>query len=440
MPTVYDQKLRIAFLGDYVPRQCGIATFTRDLCESVAQAAPGSECIVGAVNDRPEGYDYPARVHFELIEKDLDSYRRAADFLNFNNVELLCIQHEFGIYGGPAGSHILTLLKEVHMPVVTTLHTVLREPDAQQRHVMNEIAVRSDRLVVMAKKGADFLRDVYQIPAEKIDVIPHGIPDVPFRDAGEFKNQFGVEGRKVLFTFGLLGPSKGIEYVIEALPEIITRHPEVVYIVLGATHPNLLASDGESYRLSLERLAEDLGVKAHVIFYNRYVSSEDLKEFIGAADIYITPYLNEAQITSGTLAYVFGAGKAVISTPYWHARELLSDDRGILVPFRDAGAITAAVGQFLDNPQRFEKTRQNAYALGRGMIWTAIATQYLDTFEHARSGHRDEPRRNFDRRKKPRRAFAEWHPRRKVLRSSATSSRSCLQNDRRHRHVSARGF
>ncbi len=295
---------RIAFLGDYLPRQCGIATFTHDLCESVACATPGSDCFVGAVNDRWEGYEYPSRVRFEFQEKELDSFRRAADFLNFSNADVLCVQHEFGIYGGPAGSHLLALLKEVRMPVVTTLHTLLREPDVAQRKVMDELANRSDRLVVMTRNGADILRDTYGVTDAKVDIVPHGIPDQPFIESSFYKEQFGVEGRQVLLTFGLIGPSKGIEHVIEALPEIVRQHPNVVYLVLGATHPNLIAHEGERYRLSLERLAEDRGVKEHVIFHNRFVSLDDLKEFIGATDIYLTPYLNEAQVTSGTLAYV----------------------------------------------------------------------------------------------------------------------------------------
>ncbi|GAB1483575.1 hypothetical protein MASR2M78_23910 [Treponema sp.] len=334
---------KIAFLGGFLPRLCGIASFTHDVCEAVALEAPNAQCYTCAVNDRAEPYNYPPRVRFELEEKDLDSYRRAADFLNFNNTQVLCVQHEFGIYGGPAGSYVLALLKELRMSVVTTLHTVLLEPNPDQRHVMDELVRRSDRLVVMAEKGAEILRDVYAVPNERIDVIPHGIPDMPFVDSSAYKGQFGVEGRAVLLTFGLLGPGKGIEYVIEALPEIVKQHPDVVYIVLGATHPHLVAREGETYRLSLERLTADLGVTEHVIFDNRYVSLEDLKEFIGATDIYITPYLNEAQITSGTLAYVFGAGKAVVSTPYWHAQELLADDKGILVPFRDSAAIADAV-------------------------------------------------------------------------------------------------
>ena len=389
---------RIAFLGDYLPRLCGIATFTHDLCESIAREIPDADCFVGAVNDRQEGYDYSPRVRFELLEKDLDSYRRAADFLNFNRAAVLCVQHEFGIYGGAAGSHLLALLKEVRMPVVTTLHTILREPNSAQRRVMDELVRRSDRLVVMAQHGAEILREVYDVSQEKVDVIPHGIPDLPFIDSSFYKAEFGVEGRRVLLTFGLISPGKGIEYVIEALPEIVRHHPNVVYLVLGATHPHLLATEGERYRLSLERLARDRGVKEHVIFYNRFVSPEDLKEFIGATDIYLTPYLNAAQVTSGTLAYVFGAGKAVVSTAYWHAQELLSEGRGVLVPFRDSNAIAEGVCNLLDDPSRMEAMRRDAYAMGRKMIWPAVAQRYLQTFQHARS----------DRKSLPRAAFAGW--------------------------------
>ncbi len=388
----------VAFLGDYPPRLCGIATFTADLCEAVAAAAPESLCYAGAVNDRAGPYDYPPRVRFEIDEKDLDSYRRAADYLNFENAKILCLQHEFGIYGGSAGSHILALLRELRMPVVTTLHTVLRDPDKDQRALMVELAKRSDRLVVMARMGAEILGETYGIAESKIDVIPHGIPDIPFADSSAFKDQFGVEGRVVLLTFGLLGPGKGIEYAIEALPEIVARHPNVIYLILGATHPHLVAREGESYRLSLERLAENRGVKDNVIFFNRYVSIEDLKQFIGAADIYLTPYLNEAQITSGTLAYVFGAGKAVVSTPYWHAKELLGEGRGELVPFRDAGAIARSVCALLDEPERMAFIRAAAYRMGRAMIWPAVATRYLESFAQA----------SRDRKANPRSSFAAW--------------------------------
>jgi glycosyltransferase involved in cell wall biosynthesis len=385
----------VAFLGDYVPRHCGIATFTRDLCEAVSAAAPESECYAGAVNDRGEGYEYPPRVRFELLEKDIDSYRRAADFLNFNNADVLCVQHEFGIYGGAAGSHLLALLKEVRMPVVTTLHTLLTEPDAAQRKVMDEITRRSERVVVMARKGEEILREVYSVPAGKIVVIPHGIPDVPLVDSTAAKEQFGVEGRKVLLTFGLIGPGKGIEHAIQALPEIVQRHPEVVYIILGATHPHLLAHEGERYRQGLEWLAEEQGVKAHVIFDNRYVSPADLREFVSATDIYLTPYLNQEQITSGTLAQVFGAGRAVISTPYRHAQELLKEGRGMLVPFANPAAIAEAVCEYLERPGFIQSTQQAAWQAGREMIWPAVAQEYLETFRQVCSEHRAPARTAF---------------------------------------------
>src|SRR4051812_10939832 len=281
---------QIAFLGDYIPRRCGIATFTADICEAVATEFPGTACIVGSVNDRPEGYDYPPRVRFELDERELDSYRRAADFLNINNVEVVSVQHEFGIYGGPAGSHLLTFLRELRKPVVTTLHTVLSEPNADQRMVMQQLDLLSARFIVMADRGREMLESIYHVDPAKIDLIPHGVIDMPFIDSNFYKDVFGIEGKTVLLTFGLLSPNKGIEYVIQALPEILQRHPEVVYLVLGATHPNLIAQEGEVYRRKLERLAIECGVQEQVIFYDRYVALEELKEFIGAADIYITPY------------------------------------------------------------------------------------------------------------------------------------------------------
>lgn len=396
---------RIAFVGDYVPRQCGIATFTADLCEAVAAEFPSVQCFVGAVNDRDGGYNYPDRVRFEINEKEIESYRRAADFLNINNVELVSVQHEFGIFGGPSGSHLLALLRDLNMPVVTTLHTILKEPNDQQRRVMGQLAQLSDRFIVMAQKGGDFLREIYNVPAEKIDLIPHGIPDIPFIDPNFYKDQFGVEGKTVLLTFGLLGPNKGIEYVIEALPGILEKNPNVVYIVLGATHPALIAREGESYRLGLERLAEARGVKKNVIFYNRFVTIEELKEFIGAADLYLTPYLNEKQITSGTLAYTFGAGKAVISTPYWHAQELLADERGVLVPFADSKAIAQAVNGLLANPTQRHAMRKSAYLLGREMIWPVVARRCMESFEKARAGRRHLPRKAFARQTLEHRAY-----------------------------------
>ena len=375
---------KIAFVGDHPPRKCGIATFTCDLLAAVASAHPQSQCFAVSVNDIKGGYEYPDVVRFEIEEQDLSSYLRAADFLNINNVDIVCLQHEFGIFGGRAGGHILAFLRDLRMPVVTTLHTVLREPRADQRRVMRELTALSTRLVVMAERGRQMLQDIYDVPPGKIDLIAHGIPDVGFVDPTYFKDQFGVEGKVVLLTFGLLSPNKGIECVLNALPGILAEFPDVVYIVLGATHPNELREHGEAYRLSLEILAKKNKVEKHVIFYNRYVDLENLKEFIGAADLYITPYLNEAQITSGTLAYTFGAGKAVVSTPYWHAAELLAEDRGVLVPFADSQAIAREVAALLRDDTRRHAIRKNAYRIGREMIWSNVAQLYMRSFELSR--------------------------------------------------------
>ncbi len=376
---------RAAFLGNYVPRQCGIGTFTTDLCESIAAEFPSVNCFALPMNDRPGGYDYPPAVRFELNERELDAYRRAADFLNLNHADVLCVQHEFGIYGGEAGSHLLHLLRGVQMPVVTTLHTVLEKPNDAQRRVMDRLAQLSDRFVVMTNKADTMLREIYGVPTEKIDIIPHGIPDMPFVDPNFYKDQFKVEGKFVLLTFGLLSSGKGIEHVIEAMPAILEKHPNVVYIVLGATHPNIVAQEGEAYRSRLEQIAQERGVGEQVVFHNKFVSLEELKEYIGAADIYVTPYLNPAQITSGTLAYTFGAGKAVVSTPYWHAEELLADGRGILVPFRDPPAVAEAVNSLIENEARRHAMRKAAYLLGREMIWPAVARRYMEAFEKARA-------------------------------------------------------
>jgi glycosyltransferase involved in cell wall biosynthesis len=374
----------IAFIGDYLPRKCGIATFTGDLWHSVATRYPKTECFVVPLDDTPGGYDYPPEVRFQIPEDDLDAYHRAADFLNFSNVDVVCLQHEYGIFGGAAGGHILALLRNLRMPVVTTLHTVLKEPNADQRRVMDQLTDLSSRVTVMSQRGQSFLREIYKVPDEKIDLIPHGIPDLPFVDPNFYKDRFGVEGKNVLLTFGLLSPSKGIEHALRALPDILKEFPETVYIVLGATHPKLMQEQGESYRFSLERITQDLGIKKNVIFYNRFVELRELVEFIGAADIYVTPYLNPAQITSGTLAYSFGCGKAVVSTPYWHAEELLADGRGVLVPFGDSGAIAREVCALLHDDQRRHAMRKRAYLLGREMIWANVAHLYMSSFQRAR--------------------------------------------------------
>jgi glycosyltransferase involved in cell wall biosynthesis len=375
---------RIAFIGNYLPRKCGIATFTSDLLTAVAAEHPASECFSVSMNDIKEGYEYPKVVRFEIEDQDLSSYLRAADFLNISNVDVVCLQHEFGIFGGPAGSHILALLRELRMPIVVTLHTVLREPRTDQRLVMQELIALSTRLVVMSARGRQMLQDIYHALPAKIDLIHHGIPDIPYVEPDDLKEEFGVSGRTVLFTFGLLSPNKGIEYVLNALPSIVAKFPDVVYMVVGATHPNEFRERGEAYRVGLEILAAKNRVEKNVIFYNSFVDLDTLKDFIGAADVYITPYLNEAQSTSGTLAYTFGSGKPVVSTPYWHAVELLSDGHGVLVPFGSSDAIATEVSALLRDPVRRNTMREGAYKLGREMVWSSVARMYMRSFELSR--------------------------------------------------------
>jgi glycosyltransferase involved in cell wall biosynthesis len=386
---------RVAVIGNYLPRQCGIATFTTDLCDAIGEEYETLQLLAVPVNDPGSQYIYPPRVRFELMEGDPSSYDDAADFLNFSNVDLVCLQHEYGIFGGPAGSHILRLVRRLKMPVVTTLHTVLREPDATQRAVMDEIAVLSDRLIVMSEHSSQLLQEVFGVPEEKIDVIPHGVPDLPFGDPNYYKDSSGTEGRAVLLTFGLLSPNKGIERVIEALPSIVAAHPEVVYMVVGATHPHIRRREGDKYRLQLQALARKLGVERNVIFHNRFVSPEEMAQFVGSADIYITPYRYEAQAVSGTLAYALGAGKAIISTPYWHAAELLADGRGVLVPFEDSGAIASAAIELLDNEVARHAMRKRAYLYARDTVWNKAAESYMSTFVRARSDRMLVPRIAF---------------------------------------------
>lgn len=378
-------KSSIAFLGNYLPRKCGIATFTHDLCEAVVrEAGDSSDVFAVAMNDVPEGYAYSPRVRFEIRQNAQQDYLLASEFLNINQVSAVCLQHEYGIFGGPFGVHLLNLLRRLRRPLVTTLHTVLREPNTDQQKILEEIGRLSDRVVVMSDKAHDILNDVYNIRPDKVVKIHHGIPDVPFVDPNFHKDQFGVEGKKVMLTFGLLSPGKGLEYAIEALPAIVDRHPEVVYIILGATHPHVKRDHGEEYRNGLKRLADQLGVSNNVMFVNRFVELNELCEYLGAADIYVTPYLNEVQITSGTLAYALGAGKATVSTPYWYAAEMLDEGRGRLVPFMDAAAIAEQVNDLLDRETERHAMRKRAYSFTRQMTWSNVARQYLHLFEEAR--------------------------------------------------------
>jgi len=353
------------------------------------------------VNDTQEGYDYPGRVRWSLAQDDLMAYQKAAEFLNFNNIDMVCLQHEYGIFGGEAGSHVLHLLRRLKMPLVTTLHTVLREPNPDQLMVMEEIAELSDRLIVMSQLSSQFLQEVFKVPGSKIDMVPHGVPDLPFLDPNFYKDRFGVEGKAVLLTFGLLSPNKGIENVIQALPQILSKHKNVVYIVAGATHPHILRREGDKYRASLHALAKEAGVESQVMFHNRFASPEEMAEFIGAADIYITPYRHEAQVVSGTLAYALGAGKAIISTPYWHAIELLDDRRGALVPFQNPDAIAQKTIELLDTPATRHAMRKRAYLFAREMIWKRVAQGYMESFSRVRRDRMESPRVQFSARATP---------------------------------------
>jgi glycosyltransferase involved in cell wall biosynthesis len=392
---------RIAVMGNYLPRQCGIATFTTDLCAAISAEYGTARLLALPVNDTEQGYDYPERVRWSLAQDDVKSYQDAAEFLNFNNIDMVCLQHEYGIFGGPAGSHILHLLRGLKMPVVTTLHTVLREPNPDQLMVMEEIAELSDRLIVMSQLSSQFLQEIFKVPGSKIDMVPHGVPDLPFLDPNFYKDRFRVEGKAVLLTFGLLSPNKGIENVIQALPQILSKHKNVAYIVAGATHPHILRREGDKYRASLQALAKEVGVESQVIFHDRFVSPEEMAEFIGAADIYITPYRYEEQVVSGTLAYALGAGKAIISTPYWHAIELLDDRRGALVPFQNPTAIANKTIELLNTPAIRHAMRKRAYLFARDMVWKKVAQGYMESFTRVRSDRMESPRVQFSARATP---------------------------------------
>ncbi len=373
----------VVLIGSYVPRRCGIATFTADLAAAILENNPRIDCSVVAMNDRPDGYEYPDEVRLQIGQDNLSEYLQAANYLNLLDPDVVCLQHEYGIFGGQRGSFVVELAQNLRVPLVTTFHTILRDPSPEELKITRQLAELSDRLVVMSERGADFLRNIYQVPESKIVLIHHGIPDVPFLDPDPCKKKVVRADKFVILTFGLLSPGKGIEFVIDALPEIVSQHPEVLYFVVGATHPHCKAESGEDYRLSLHRRAKDLGVGDNVVFHDRFMERDELLEIIRAADIYVTPYLNEAQIVSGTLAYAVGAGKAVVSTPYWHAQEMLADGRGRLVPFKDHKAIASEINQLLGFPELRLEMRRAAYEYSRPMVMKQMGRRYLELFSEA---------------------------------------------------------
>lgn len=378
------KEIEVAFVSSYVPRKCGIATFTKDLADSISDLDGGEAGIgsitVTALNDIAEGYKYPSEVNFEIRDKSINGYKEAAQYLNLSSANVVNVQHEFGLYGGEGGSNILYFFEKLRKPVVTTLHTVLEEPSKEEYKVLKEIARRSVYLVVQSAHSHEVLQDIMKIPSSKIKLIPHGAHDVPFMDPAFYKDKFNLSEKKVLLTFGLLGPGKGHEDVINALPGIIENYPDVMYIILGATHPNVIRHSGESYRNSLENIVKKNGLENNVMFINKFVTTKELLEYLLMSDIYVSPYRNKAQAVSGTLTYAVACGKAVVATPYRHAEELLKNERGIVVPFSDPSSMSKAISDLLLDENKRNRLRKNAYTEGRKMTWENVARKYSKVF------------------------------------------------------------
>jgi len=371
---------KVAFISSFPPRKCGIATFTSDLIRNLVIAAKGGlePLVVAMRSDSNLKYDDP--VKFEIRQNVKNDYICAADYINFSHVDLVSAQHEFGLFGGGAGSYLSLFLNRLKTPVITTLHTVLDDPSPDYHKSLVDVCNASYKVITMNERGVSMLQDTYGISGKKVDVISHGIPDLPFVDSNYYKHKFGMEGRKTILTFGLLSRNKGIEVMLKAMPDIIKTEPSVLYIILGMTHPSVLKHEGESYRFSLQHMVKDLGLQKHVIFHNRFVGDEELRNFLCAADIYVTPYLNREQLTSGTLSFAVGTGKAVVSTPYWAAIELLADGRGKLVQFGDSKQMAGAVVEIVQNESLFYSLRRRAYDYGRTRTWPKIGQAYWKLF------------------------------------------------------------
>jgi len=373
-------RVNVCYVATYPPTECGIATFTRDLVGAIGKYTPFSDPMVLAVGGEADIQQYPKIVKVQVPKSDLQSYLDAADFVNRSGANVLSLQHEYGIFGGPDGEYVLNFLERLKIPFVATLHTVLFAPSPNQKRIVQRIAEMSMAMVVMVKKGKEMLMEHYGIPAEKIVVIPHGVPNVHRVPAASVKRDLGIIDRTVISTFGLINRGKGIEQAIKAMPAIVEKHPKALYLVLGETHPGVRNYEGESYRTELLQLVSDLGMEKHVRFNNRYLTLEELINYLCATDVYVTPYLNKDQIVSGTLAYAVGCGKAVISTPYLYAEEVLADGRGILVDFKSPEGIANSVDQILSNPAMREQMETKAYAYGRRAAWFNVGIDYLDLF------------------------------------------------------------
>jgi glycosyltransferase involved in cell wall biosynthesis len=390
----------VSFISSYLPRLCGIATFTNDLATAVTnqfgeELSTGQKVQITALNNSPESYQYSSEVKFEIKDQNLDDFKEAAYYLNLSKCEVVNLQHEFGLYGGDDGSNVLALVQNLKKPLVTTLHTILNKPTEEQLKIIKEIGIYSSYIIVQSKRAVKMLEKIYEIPASKIIYIPHGAPDVPFIDPAYYKDKFKLADRKVILTFGLLGPGKGLEDVITAMSKVVTEHPNTTYIILGATHPNVKKTFGEEYRDSLENLVMKYSLQDHVMFINRFVDYDRLLEFLQMADIYVSPYHHKEQIVSGTLTYALACGKVVVSTPYWYAEELIGEDCGMLVPFKDPDALAKAFNILLNNEVKRNKYRKNAYDKGRRMIWSKVAAKYITVFNNAVEEYKTTPKINL---------------------------------------------
>jgi glycosyltransferase involved in cell wall biosynthesis len=375
-----NKQLKVLFIGTYVPKECGIATFTSDLLHSVSGEYNDVICEVIALNGPSETYNYSEDVIFQIERDKLTDYYLAADYINRSDADIVCLQHEFGLFGGNAGDYVFSLLSRISKPVITTMHTVIQEPEPEYYASMEKLIRYSEKLVVMSQTAVNMLKDVYKAPENKIEIIFHGMPDYMFNNCGKYKRMLNLEGSPLILTFGLLSQNKGIENVLRALPAVISQYPDIIYLILGATHPLVKKSQGETYRHYLKNMVYELGLESNVIFHDKFVEKEELCNYILASDIYVSPYLSKEQIVSGALTYAIGMGKAIVSTPYWYAQEMLSENCGLLVDFGDTEGFEKSFLYLIENPEECDIMRKKAYDFGRKMTWENVGIEYNNVF------------------------------------------------------------